>query len=281
MDSSRKSLKSKIHEIIFEADTVKGKLFDVVLLVMIMISVVAVCWESLPGLNANVKTFLYVVEWIVTIFFTIEYAMRLYSVHRPIKYATSFFGIIDLLSIIPTYLSIFFVGTQSLVVLRALRLLRIFRIFKMAKYLNQGALIMDSIKASMAKLTVFVYFVIVMVCVFGSIMYFVEGSSNSEFDSIPRSIYWAIVTLTTVGFGDITPTTWLGQFLSAILMIAGYAVIAVPTGIVGAELIKEKQGEAEVALSTQSCRYCSREGHDSDAEYCKYCGEQLNEEESD
>ena len=249
MASSNESLKNKIHEIIFEADTVKGKLFDVVLLVMIVLSIIAVCWESLPGLNSSVKSFLYVVEWILTIFFTVEYAMRLYSVHRPMKYATSFFGIIDLLSIIPTYLSIFFVGSQSLVVLRALRLLRIFRIFKMAKYLSQGALIMDSIKASMAKLTVFVYFVLVMVCVFGSIMYFVEGSANPEFDSIPRSIYWAIVTLTTVGFGDITPTTWLGQFLSAILMIAGYAVIAVPTGIVGAGFIKEKGG-SDINLST-------------------------------
>jgi len=269
-------LKERLHEIIFEADTIKGKIFDVLLLGAIVLSVVVVSLETLPNLSVGTKKVFYVFEWILTIFFTIEYALRLYVVHKPIKYAMSFYGVIDLLSILPTYLSIVFAGTNSLMVIRAMRLLRLFRIFKMGPYLNQGNILTKSIKASIPKLTVFVYFVLLVVCIFGAIMYMVEGPINEEFDSIPRSIYWAIVTVTTVGYGDISPVTALGQFLSAVLMIIGYAVIAVPTGIISAEIVQSGQEEEDLLVSTQSCRHCTHEGHDVDAIYCKFCGEELN-----
>ncbi|MEL6123936.1 MAG: ion transporter, partial [Bacteroidota bacterium] len=228
------------------------------------------------GLSSEWKATLYVVEWLFTIIFTVEYVLRLLTVRRPMKYALSFYGIIDLLAILPTYLSLLVVGTNSLMVIRAIRLLRVFRIFKMAGYMNQGEIIVRSLRSSGQKITVFMYFIILMVCIFGAIMYLVEGGRNESFDSIPRSIYWAIVTLTTVGFGDITPQTSVGQFLSAILMIMGYAVIAVPTGIVSTELLRQELRVDQI--STQSCTYCAREGHDADAVYCKYCGEQLNED---
>ena len=271
------SWRGRIHEIIFEADTFEGKFFDVVLLIMILISIVAVSIESIPTIDIDTKRFLYILELVLTGFFTVEYILRLISVHKAKVYATSFYGIIDLLAILPTYLSIFIVGTNSLLVIRALRLLRLFRIFKMVQYLNQGELLIKSLKSSIIKLTVFVYFVIVMVCIFGAVMYLIEGSSNDEFDSIPRSIYWAVVTITTVGYGDIAPHTPLGQFISAILMVMGYAVIAVPAGIISSEVIKEQRDKKKEEISTQACRYCSHEGHDADAIYCKHCGQQLNE----
>ncbi len=275
----KKTWKDELHEVIFEADTVKGKSFDIILLIAIVASVIAVCWESLPNLNPGTKKVLYIVEWMFTIFFTIEYIMRLVSVQRPSKYALSFYGIIDLLSIIPTYLSILVVGTNSLLVFRALRLMRLFRIFKMVPFLDQGNIIVSSIRSSIPKLTVFVSFIMIIVCISGAVMYLVEGQVNGEFDSIPRGIYWAIVTITTVGFGDIVPTTALGQFLSAVLMIVGYAVIAVPTGIVSAEIVKGGSDDEPHAYTTQSCRYCSLEGHAPDAIHCKFCGEILNVED--
>ena len=243
---------------------------------MILVSIIAVSWESLPDLAPKTKQILYRLEWVLTIFFTIEYILRLGSVHKPLEYAKSFYGVIDLLAILPTYLSIFFAGTNSLLVIRGLRLLRLFRIFKMVAYLNQGEILIKSLKSSMAKLTVFVYFVVVVVCIFGAVMYLVEGGSNPQFDSIPRSIYWAIVTITTVGYGDISPLTPLGQFLSAVLMIMGYAVIAVPAGIISSEVIKEHKGKSEKQITTQACQFCSLEGHDVDAVYCKYCGEPIH-----
>ena len=200
------------------------------------------------------------------------------AVHKPLKYATSFYGIIDLLSIIPTYLSLFIFGTNSLLVLRALRLMRLFRIFKMVPFLDQGNIIVSSIRSSIPKLTVFVSFIMIIVCISGAVMYLVEGQVNESFDSIPRGIYWSIVTITTVGFGDIVPKTALGQFLSAVLMIVGYAVIAVPTGIVSAEIVKKGANSDNEPhdYTTQACRYCSLEGHDLDAIHCKHCGEILN-----
>ena len=180
------------------------------------------------------------------------------------------------MSILPTYLSLFFAGTQSLMIVRGLRLLRVFRIFKLANFLKESKVIIAALKASRAKISVFVIFVLIMVSIFGSMMYLVEGSQNPQFDSIPRSIYWAIVTLTTVGYGDISPVTSFGQFIAAIIMISGYAIIAVPTGIVTAEVI-EAAGLKGQKISSQTCRYCSKDGHDHDAIYCKYCGEQLNE----
>lgn len=276
--------RTRLHEIIFEADTVKGRLFDIILLAFIVLSVIAVAWESLPDLDPVRKHQLYIVEWVFTVFFTIEYVLRLIAVLKPLNYAKSFYGIIDLLSVLPTYISLVIIGSQSLLVIRALRLLRLFRIFKMAPYLSEGDNILKSVKSAVPKLTVFIYFVLLMVCIFGAVMYLVEGHDNDRFDSIPRSMYWAIVTLTTVGYGDIAPVTALGQLLSAILMITGYAVIAVPTGIVSAEIVKgkgkkksKKQKKIKEQVSTQSCRFCAHEGHEVDAIYCKFCGEKLNE----
>lgn len=276
MPSTLNPRKEKIHEIIFEADTPAGKAFDILLMVIILLSVFVVMLESIERLANQYGKIFFVLEWIFTIFFTIEYSLRLYCTYKPIKYATSFYGIIDLLAIIPTYLSLFIVGTQYLIVIRALRLLRIFRIFKLVKFLNGGNIIIRSIIKSRAKILVFMLFILLLVTILGSIMYLVEADYNEKFDSIPRSIYWAIVTLTTVGYGDISPTTELGQFIAAFVMLLGYAVLAVPTGIVSAELVSEAN-KKQISTNTQACRYCSREGHDDDAIHCKYCGEILNE----
>ena len=273
----KRKFQDNIHEIIFEADTRMGKIFDVLLLILIVLSIFVVMLESIKEYNDKYHELFIYIEWGLTILFTMEYLLRIYSVYKPVKYITSFFGIVDLLAILPTYLSLIFVGTHYLLVIRALRLLRMFRIFKLGNHVSQGRILLKSMKNSIPKLTVFLYFVILMVIIFGSIMYLIEGSQpNSTFDNIPRSIYWAIVTLTTVGYGDISPATPLGQLIASMVMILGYAVIAVPTGIVSAEII---QGSGKKNnFNTQSCRYCSKEGHDSDAEYCKYCGQLLNEE---
>lgn len=269
--------KERIHEIIFEADTPMGKTFDILLMIAIIASVLAVILETVPSLQSNYRTFFYYLEWGFTIFFTVEYLLRLYCVYRPMKYALSFYGIVDLVSILPTYLSFFFAGFHSLMVIRALRLMRVFRIFKLGHFMKEGAILMNAMRASRVKITVFLIFIVVLVTIIGAIMYLVEGGAdNSSFTSIPISIYWAIVTLTTVGYGDITPTTHFGQFLSAVVMILGYAVIAVPTGIVTGELISEM--EERNKTNSQTCRYCAREGHDNDAIHCKYCGEVLNDE---
>lgn len=276
MPSTLDPRKEIIHEIIFEADTPKGKAFDITLMVIIILSVLVVMLESVERLDRQYGPIFFVLEWVFTIFFTIEYLLRLYCVYNSRKYATSFYGIIDLLAIIPTYLSLFITGTHYLVVIRALRLLRIFRIFKLVKFLNEGNVIVRALIASRAKIVVFMLFIFLLVTILGSIMYLVEADQNEKFDSIPRAIYWAIVTLTTVGYGDISPATPFGQALAAFVMLLGYAVIAVPTGIVSAEIMKEGQLKP-VATNTQACRYCSKEGHDDDASHCKYCGEILNE----
>jgi len=267
--------KEKIHEIIFEADTPMGKAFDVILMVAIIASVLVVMLETVQDLQVNYRQIFVMLEWAFTIFFTIEYVLRLYCVYRPMKYALSFYGIVDLLSIIPTYLSFFFTGFHSLMIIRALRLMRIFRIFKLGQFMNEGAVLVDAMRASRVKITVFLIFISVLVTIIGAVMYLVEGGEpDSNFTSIPKSIYWAVVTLTTVGYGDIAPVTHFGQFLAAAVMILGYAVIAVPTGIVTNELFNK----ASMQTNTQACRFCAKEGHDDDAEYCKYCGEILNEE---
>lgn len=275
MPDKRNALKERLHEIIFEADTPAGKIFDIGLLITIAASVIVVMLESIDPLQKQYSTIFLVLEWTFTFLFTIEYVLRLYSVYRPMKYATSFFGVVDLLAILPTYLSIIVQGTHYLIVIRALRLLRVFRILKLGHFLKEGDVIMKALLASRAKITVFLTFVMLMVVIIGSVMYFIEGDSNDSFSSIPRGIYWAIVTLTTVGYGDITPTTAIGQFFSAMVMILGYAIIAVPTGIVSAEFISEMR--EDLGTNTQACRYCGREGHADDAVYCKYCGEILNE----
>ena len=263
-------LRNKLHEIIFEADTRAGKFFDVILIVSIMASVIMVMLDSVSSIQQDHGELLYLGEWIFTLLFTIEYILRLYCVGRPLSYATSFFGIVDLLAVLPTYLSIFFPGTQYLLVIRVLRVLRIFRVLKLAKYVGETRLLIQALRASRRKITVFLFAVLTLVIIFGALMYLIEDL-DSGFTSIPRSIYWAIVTLTTVGYGDISPKTNLGQAVSAIIMIIGYGIIAVPTGIVTAELTQVYK----LSVSTQACPQCSAEGHDTDAKFCKYCGSAL------
>jgi len=267
------TFRKKLHDLIFEADTRTGKVFDVVLLFLILISVAAVILETVESMDTRFHTYFVGIEWTVTILFTIEYFLRILSVKKPLNYIFSFYGIIDLLAILPSYLSLFFIGTRSFAIIRTIRLLRVFRIFKLGPYLNQGRIITQSIKKSIPKITVFLYFVVLIVFLFGSVMYVIEGDVNERFDSIPRSIYWAIVTLTTVGYGDIAPITSTGQFLASIVMIMGYALIAVPTGIISAEMVKHKSPDK---ITTQSCPHCLKEGHDPDAVFCKHCGEDLN-----
>lgn len=270
--------RERLYEIIFEADTKEGRRFDIILLLFILASIVIVMLETVPSLASYKHTF-HVLEWIFTIFFTLEYITRLYTVHRPIKYATSFFGIVDLASIIPSYLGLIVTAPQGLIILRALRLLRVFRIFNLGNFLFEGQVIMKALKESRDKILVFMFFIIVMVTIFGSVIYFIESSSSighEGFTSIPKSVYWAIVTISTVGYGDISPNTPLGQFLSSILMILAYAVIAVPTGIVTAEFSKGKKKKAAKKFSSQVCSFCLKDGHENDADYCKFCGEHLH-----
>jgi voltage-gated potassium channel len=265
--------RAKLHEIIFEADTPAGKLFDVILLITIVLSVLTVMLESVGEIQGRYGKILYALEWVFTILFTIEYLFRLCCVLRPLMYATSFFGIVDLMAIVPTYLSLFIAGTQSLLVIRVLRLLRIFRVFKLARYLVESRLLVDALKASRHKIIVFLLAVLSIVIITGALMYLIEGPVNG-FTSIPRGVYWAIVTMTTVGYGDIAPQTFFGQVLAAIVMILGYGIIAVPTGIFSAQLINLYK-DKDKSVSTQACPTCSAEGHDVDAAFCKYCGSKL------
>lgn len=274
-ESTDKSSFSKwqrtVHEIIFEADTRAGKTFDILLIALIILSVITVMLESINSIQAEYGTMLTRLEWGFTIFFTIEYFLRLISIGHPTKYARSFFGVVDLLAILPTYLSLFFPGTHMLMMIRLLRVLRIFRVLKLVQYLSEAQLLITALNASRKKITVFLTSVVTIVAIFGSIMYLVEGEQHG-FTSIPKSIYWAVVTLTTVGYGDIAPQTAMGQLLASCIMIMGYAIIAVPTGIVSIELSK---AEREKEITTQCCPQCSLEGHDKDAIFCKYCGEKI------
>ena len=262
--------RSRLHEIIFEADTPAGKAFDVALLWAILLSVLAVLLESVAAYRAAYGPWLRGAEWVFTFLFTLEYVLRLYCVHRPARYARSFFGVVDLAAIIPTYLSLVITGTQSLIVIRALRLLRVFRVLKLAYYLGEANFLLAALKAGRAKITVFLGTLLTIVLIVAALMYLIEGEENG-FTSVPASIYWAIVTMTTVGYGDIAPRTVAGQALAAVLMILGYAIIAVPTGIISAELTRR----APRPVSTQACPSCSREGHDVDAVHCKFCGVKL------
>ncbi|GAB5553490.1 MAG: ion transporter [Saprospiraceae bacterium] len=268
----RDPFKEYLHEIIFEADTPIGRAFDITLLVAILASLVVVMLESVDSISREYHIYFFWAEWFFTIVFTLEYILRIYIIYRPSKYIFSFFGIIDFLAILPAYLSLFISGSQYLLVIRGLRLIRVFRIFKLGHFLSEGQVITKALKASRAKITIFLTFISLVTIIIGALMYLIEGGTNSNFSSIPRGIYWAIVTLTTVGYGDITPITTLGQMLSAVVMILGYAVLAVPTGIVSAEMVKESR-----AQTNQACRFCGQEGHADDAKYCKYCGEVLNE----
>ena len=266
----KKNWRFQLHEIIFEADTPVGKLFDVLLIWTIVISVLAVMLDSVTTIRNQYGSMLYLLEWLFTIMFTIEYLLRLFCVGRPLKYAISFFGIVDLVAIVPTYLSLILPGSQYLLVIRVIRVLRVFRVLKLAHYLSEATIILRALKASQRKISVFLFTVLVLVVIFGSLMYLIEGEKNG-FTSIPRSVYWAIVTLTTVGYGDISPQTPFGQALAAIIMIMGYGIIAVPTGIVTVEM----SNLAKKEIITQACLECSAEGHDADAKYCKFCGAHL------
>ena len=264
------SMRWRLHEIIFEADTPGGRLFDTALIVSIVISVILVMLDSVAAIRASWGDALYAAEWMFTLLFTVEYVLRLYCVGRPMKYATSFFGLVDLLAILPTYFSILLPGSQYLLVIRILRVLRIFRVFKLVQYLGEARLLIQALRASRRKITVFLFTVLTIVCIFGSLMYLIEDAS-SGFTSIPRSIYWAIVTLTTVGYGDISPQTNIGQLIASVIMIIGYSILAVPTGIVTVEMSQAFKKN----ITTQACPDCSLEGHDRDASHCKFCGAKL------
>jgi len=269
--TNKPSWKSKLHEIIYEADTPAGKLFDVVLLIFILASIVLVMLESVSSINDKYADFFNQAEWVITILFTFEYFARIISIKKPSEYIFSFYGVIDFLSTIPKYLAVFFVGGHALVALRALRLLRVFRILKLARYIGESNQLVKALKASRAKIAVFLFAVLIISIILGTVMYLVEGDQGSGFTSIPRSVYWAIVTLTTVGYGDIAPVTPLGQLIAAMIMIMGYGIIAIPTGIVTAEYVNSDN----VHTNTQSCQFCSAEGHHDNAKFCYECGHKL------
>ena len=268
---AKNSLRLKLGRIIFEVDTPSSKAFDITLLIAISLSVVVVLLDSVTSLNEKYGELFYVLEWAFTILFTIEYILRIYTANKPFKYIFSFYGIIDLLSILPTYLSILLTGSHYLVVIRILRLLRVFRVLKLARFVGAGDTLRIALKNSRAKIIVFIEVVITIVVITGSMMYLIEGSENG-FDNIPKSIYWAIVTLTTVGYGDIAPQTPLGQILASILMITGYAIIAVPTGIITTEMSKLST-KKEIS---KECPHCDTDGHDPDATYCNKCGKKFS-----
>lgn len=271
---NRGAWRAWLHEVIFEADTPVGKFFDVALLVAILLSVLAVMLESVEDIRTQHGVLLVAVEWIFTIIFTAEYVLRLICVARARAYAFSFFGIVDLLAILPTYISVLFPGAQSLVVVRALRLLRVFRVFKLGYFLTEAADLRRAMWDSRAKIIVFLSTVMIVVVIVGSAMHLVEGSEEgTKFTSIPQSVYWAIVTMTTVGYGDVTPETSLGKIIASGLIIIGYSLIIVPTGFVSAELVESRRKSRQ---TTQSCRQCLAEGHDNDAKFCKYCGTGLH-----
>ena len=277
------NLKSKLHTIIYEADTPMGKLFDVVLLILILVSVILVMLESVASIDTHYHDFLYFGEWVITIFFTIEYILRIITVKKASNYIFSFYGVIDFLSTIPLYLSFILAGSNALLAVRALRLLRVFRILKITRYMGEANKLNKALRDSKPKIFVFLFAVLILSIIAGTIMYLVEGE-QSGFVSIPISVYWCIVTLTTVGFGDIAPVTPLGQFIAAIIMIMGYGIIAVPTGIVSAEYASKKTTTLDdpeyIHVNTQSCQNCNENNHHDNAEFCHKCGSTLHQKDA-
>jgi len=267
--------KYKLHEILYGANTPAGKFFDIALLIAILVSIMVVMLESVTSIDQQYHKILNITEWVITILFTVEYIARIISIKKPRVYIFSFFGIVDLLSTIPKYLSLFLAGSHALVALRALRLLRIFRILKLVRYLGASDKLSKALIASKARIFVFLFAVVILCSILGTVMYLVEGNSDSGFTSIPRSIYWAIVTLTTVGYGDIHPITPLGQLIASMIMILGYGIIAIPTGIVSAEYVKGITVET-VNTNTRACTACNATNHIDDAKYCSECGNELN-----
>ena len=267
-----KNLRNKLFEIIFEADTPAGKWFDIVLLWAILISVLVVFLESIAELRISYGNLFYYLEWFFTILFSVEYILRIVSTNKPFRYILSFYGVIDVLAILPTYLSLIITGSQYFLVIRILRLLRVFRILKLTHMIRQAAILRKALIASRGKIAVFLFAVLTLIVIIGAVMYVIEGPENG-FTSIPFSMYWAVVTMTTVGYGDISPQTTIGQIFAAFVMIMGYAIIAVPTGIVSVEI-----ADVSRKTSTLVCPGCLREGHDNDAKYCKHCGSSLPEQ---
>lgn len=264
------SWRDRLHEVIFEAETPAGRAFDVALLVLIVLSVIVVSIESVPEMRDRYGDLLRSIEWLITVLFTIEYILRLLCVGKPWRYALSFYGIVDLLAVVPSYLSLFIAGSQSLLVIRVLRLLRIFRVLKLAHFVGEARMLHAALRASSRKIIVFVGAVLTVVVLVGAVMYLVEGPEHG-FDSIPESVYWAIVTMTTVGYGDIAPQTVFGKMLASFVMIVGYGIIAVPTGIVTVEIA----AALKTSTRTHACNECGADGHAIDAVYCKYCGGKL------
>ena len=271
------TLRARIRIIIFEADTKAGRRFDVTLIGMILLSVLTVMLDSVPQINAKYGQQLYYAEWFFTVLFTVEYAVRLWCIEHSWGYAKSFYGVVDLLSVLPTYLSLWFPGAQFFLAVRILRVLRVFRVLRMVRYVGEAELIAQALAASRRKIIVFVASVLALMVIFGALMYVVEGGTNPAFASIPHSIYWAVTTMTTVGYGDITPTTPLGQSLASFIMIMGYGIIAVPTGIVTLELNEANRRQA----NTRTCYDCSAEGHSREASYCWRCGAPLYQRSRD
>lgn len=264
-------VKEKIRSIIFEASTPAGRAFDVFLIIVILLSVLVVLLDSVTSIHSEYGQVLLVIEWSFTLLFTVEYLVRLWTIQNTWLYARSFYGVVDLLGSLPTYLSIWFADAHYFLVVRVLRVLRIFRVFRMVRYVGEAELIAQALTASRRKITVFVCSVLALVVVFGSLMYLVEGGTNTEFSSIPQSIYWAVTTMTTVGYGDVAPDTALGRGLAAVIMIMGYGIIAVPTGIVTLELNEAHRKRA----NTRTCPECSAEGHSYEASFCWRCGSAL------
>ncbi|MEG1643022.1 MAG: ion transporter [Bacteroidales bacterium] len=269
------TLRHDMYEVIFGTDTPAGKLFDIILLWFILLSVLLATIESLFPYTSRYSPYFRLAEWIITGAFTVEYLCRIFSSPKPKKYIFSFFGVIDLLAILPSYISLIFAGTYYIIVIRSLRLLRVFRILKLTRFMDEGTNIIDSIKRSLKKIILFSYFIIILAVILGSLMYMVESGTNHSFSNIPKSIYWAIVTITTVGYGDITPITYLGQLIAVIVMLLGYAIIAVPAGIVSGEVVKSYKEH-----SKKVCSKCGNTDNDSKAAYCKSCGTQLRREQT-
>ena len=261
----------RLHEVIYESETTAGKVFDIALLICIVISILVVMLDSVSTLNEQFGQIFSAMEWFFTGIFTVEYILRLMCIRRPLKYVFSILGLIDLLAIIPSYLSFFLAGSHSLLVFRALRLLRIFRIFRLVHFLSEMRFLSVALKNSLRKISIFILFVITMVVILGSVIYLVEGRTNG-FTSIPQSVYWAIVTITTVGYGDIAPVTPMGKFIASFIMLLGYGILAVPTGIVTTEMALAVKSRSQ---GNMACPNCGREGHDEDANFCKYCSEKL------
>lgn len=261
----------KIFKIIYHADTPLGKWFDILLIIFILLSVISLILDSVNEIHSQYGKYLLALEWFFTAVFTLEFILRLISIKRPVRYVFSFFGIVDILSILPTYLSLFFVGAQQLLVIRILRILRIFRILKLIQYTDQADILMEAVKSSRHKIFVFFFFILTVLVIFGTIMYLIEGPENG-FESIPHGIYWAIVTMTTVGYGDIAPQTILGRTVASFIMLTGFSIIAIPTGIFAAEINKIKRESRKLL---RQCHTCGLKGHTKSAVFCRKCGHEL------